>query len=89
MSKTVTSVIQLELRCNVCDSVLYVVTESKSDKNGTYFYVERCEKCYAAFEKLQAIDKASREVSKSAKDHGWNYVVDGEKLLHLDELLEA
>ena len=49
---------QIELRCNVCDSVLYIVTESKSDKDGTYFYVERCDKCYASLEKLQELQKA-------------------------------
>ena len=42
---TVSTKFELELRCNVCDSVLCINTESHCDKGGTWVYVEPCEKC--------------------------------------------
>ena len=42
---TVSTKFELELRCNVCDSVLCINIESHCDKSGTWVYVEPCEKC--------------------------------------------
>jgi len=36
--------IEIQLRCNVCDSVL-VTTDLFQDEGGAWVYVELCEKC--------------------------------------------
>lgn len=42
---TVSTKIEIELRCNRCDTVLCVDVKSHSDEGGTYLYVEPCPTC--------------------------------------------
>lgn len=42
---TVQTQIEIQLRCNVCDSVLTVESSPRHDKHGWWLYVEPCEKC--------------------------------------------
>jgi len=43
--------LEIELRCNACDSVL-IINTIRTDKNGAFAYVEACSKC-SAQQKMQ------------------------------------